>query len=197
MVIFRKRAAGLSEPALERFVARAKRTVRVRGVVNVLVTTSRELRILNSRFRGQDKATDVLSFPPLLGLVADLVGDVAISADIAAQNARRLGHSVADEIRILALHGMLHLAGYDHERDRGVMARKEMLLRKQLGLPVGLIERGAGEVEVRRNISGAQSPQALRGRLGKVNARATGGGARSTPAKSSAQTRRTRSGRSR
>lgn len=178
-------------------MARAKHAVRVRGVVNVLVTTSRELRILNSRFRGQDKATDVLSFPPVLGLVADFVGDVAISADIAAQNARRLGHSVADEIRILALHGMLHLAGYDHERDSGVMARKEMLLRKKLGLPLALIERGPEEVEVRRNLSGAQSPQAARGPLRKAKARAAGGGARSTRAKSSAQSRRTRSGRSR
>jgi probable rRNA maturation factor len=68
-------------------------------------------------------------------------GDVAISAEIAAQNARRLGHTVADEIRILTLHAMLHLAGYDHERDNGEMERKEARLRKSLGLPVGLLER--------------------------------------------------------
>jgi probable rRNA maturation factor len=197
MVIFRKRAAGLSEPALERFVARAKRALRVRGAVNVLVTTSRELRLLNRRFRGQDKATDVLSFPPVLGLLADFVGDVAISADIATQNARRLGHSVADEIRILALHGMLHLAGYDHERDSGVMARKEMLLRKKLGLPVGLIERGSEQVELGTNSFRAQSPPAEPGPLSQANRRAAGGGARSTPAKSSPQARPTRSGRSR
>ena len=196
MVIFRKRAAGLSGPALERFVARAKRALRVRGAVNVLVTTSRELRLLNSRFRGQDKATDVLSFPPVLGLLADFIGDVAISADSATQNARRLGHSVGDEIRILALHGMLHLAGYDHERDSGVMARKEMLLRKKLGLPVGLIERASEQVGT--NSFRPQSPPAEPGPLPKPKRRATGGRSRSsTPAKSRAQARRTRSGRSR
>jgi probable rRNA maturation factor len=188
MVILRKRAAGLSEPALERFVLRAKRAIRVRGVVNVLVTTSRELRILNGRFRGQDKVTDVLSFPPILGLVADFAGDVAISADIAAQNARRLGHSVAEEIRILALHGMLHLAGYDHERDSGVMAHKEMILRKRLGLPVGLIERGAGSSAQKKGLTAELAE------LGRRPPRK----ARSAPAKSPrAQFKRTRSGRSR
>ena len=141
MVIQRKRTAGLSEAALERFVSRAKRAVGLRGVVNVLVTTSRELRILNRRFREQDRATDVLSFRPIYGLVEGFAGDVAISADIAAQNARRLGHSAAEEIKILTLHGVLHLAGYDHEQDEGQMARKEARMRRQLSLPVGLIAR--------------------------------------------------------
>ena len=75
------------------------------------------------------------------GLVSGLAGDIAISAEIAAQNARHLGHSAAQEIKILVLHGILHLAGYDHESDRGTMARKEVRLRKSLGLPSGLIER--------------------------------------------------------
>jgi probable rRNA maturation factor len=66
---------------------------------------------------------------------------VAISADIARENARRLGHSAANEVKILALHGLLHLAGYDHERDAGEMARKEKRLRQQLRLEAGLIER--------------------------------------------------------
>jgi len=141
MVILRKRVGGLSESALERFVARAKRAARLRGTVNVLVTTSHELRILNRRFRGKDGPTDVLSFPPIFGLVKDFAGDIAISADIAAQNARRLGHSAADEVRILTLHGLLHLAGYDHERDGGEMASREERLRNTLGLPIGLIAR--------------------------------------------------------
>ena len=141
MVIQRKRTAGLSDSALERFVARAKQAAGLRGVVNILVTTSRELRILNRRFREQDKTTDVLSFTPIFGLVEGFAGDVAISADIAAQNARRLGHSAAEEVKILALHGILHLAGYDHELDDGQMARKEGRLRKRLRLPVGLIAR--------------------------------------------------------
>ena len=70
-----------------------------------------------------------------------MAGDVAISAEIAGENARRLGHSVADEVKILALHGILHLAGFDHEQDHGEMARKEIQLRRRLRLEVGLIER--------------------------------------------------------
>ena len=143
MVIFRKRVAGLTEDALARFVMRAGRSAKLRGTVNVLVTSSRELRALNKRFRGKDKPTDVLSFPPVLGVIEGFGGDVAISADIAALNARGLGHSAAEEIKILTLHGVLHLAGYDHERDRGEMERKEQRLRTMLGLPGGLIERSA------------------------------------------------------
>ena len=140
MVIFRKRVAGLSEAALARFVARASRAAKLRGSVNILITGSRELRAMNSRFRGKDKPTDVLSFSPVLGSDA-FGGDIAICADIAARNARSLGHSPAEEVKILALHGLLHLAGYDHERDNGEMARKEQGLRKSLGLPVSLTER--------------------------------------------------------
>ncbi len=141
LVILRKPVAGLSEAALTKFVMRASRASGLRGSVNALVTSSRQLRTMNYRFRGKDKATDVLSFPPGPGLVNGFAGDIAISAEIAAQNARRLGHSAAQEIRILTLHGLLHLAGYDHERDQGEMARKEARLRKQLGLPAGLMER--------------------------------------------------------
>jgi probable rRNA maturation factor len=141
MVILRKPVAALDESMLDRFLARARQAVRLRGEVTVLVTTSRELRSLNARFRGKDHATDVLSFPADVVGVNGYAGDVAISAEIAAQNARRLGHSAADEIKILTLHGVLHLAGFDHEQDRGQMARKEQRLRKQLGLPDGLIER--------------------------------------------------------
>ena len=150
MVLLRKRVAGLSEVALARFVALARRAARLRGAVNVLVTSSRELRALNRRFRGEDKPTDVLSFPPVLGLADGFAGDVAISADIAAQNARRLGHSAAEEIKILVLHGVLHLAGYDHQRDGGEMASREQRLRRLLRLPVGLIER-SGEQSAPRN----------------------------------------------
>ena len=94
----------------------------------------RELRALNHRFRGKNKATDVLSFPsvagPESGKAKRVAGDVAISADIARENAVRLGHSAAEEVKILALHGILHLAGFDHERDNGEMARKEAELRR-------------------------------------------------------------------
>jgi len=141
LIIFRKRVPGLSEATLGRFVARASQAARLRGVINVAVTGNRELRALNLRFLKKDRPTDVLSFPPMLGFSEGCAGDVAISAEIAAQNARRLGHTAAEEVKILALHGILHLAGYDHERDRGRMARREQALRKSLGLPVGLIER--------------------------------------------------------
>lgn len=144
LVILRKRIAGLSPSTLERFVLRARRAVRLPSQVNVLVTNSRELQSLNRRFRGADKPTDVLSFPSPLASFGEtnrVAGDVAISADIARENARRLGHSMADEVKILALHGILHLAGFDHEHDHGEMARKENQLRRRLKLEVGLIER--------------------------------------------------------
>jgi len=141
MVILRKAVPGLREGPLARFVARARRRLKLDGTVNVLVTSSRELRALNRRFRSLDKPTDVLSFPCIPGLSDGLAGDIAISADIAAHNARQLGHSPVEEIRILVLHGLLHLAGFDHERDRGEMAKKEDALRQSLRLPCGLIDR--------------------------------------------------------
>jgi probable rRNA maturation factor len=141
LVIIQKRVAGLSEAALAKFVARASRAAGLRGSVSVLVTSSRELQGLNHRFRGKKKPTDVLSFPAMPGLMRGFAGDVAISAEIAARNARRLGHTAADEIKILTLHAVLHLAGYDHEQDNGQMERKEQRLRSSLGLPIGLIER--------------------------------------------------------
>ena len=146
MVILQKKVAGLSEGTLERFVLRARKAVGLRSPVNVLVTSSSALRSLNRQFRSQNKATDVLSFPPPSPSTASrnkpkLAGEVAISADIALQNSIRLGHPVAQEIKILALHGILHLAGFDHERDNGEMARKEQTLRRALKLPAALIER--------------------------------------------------------
>jgi len=147
LIILDKRVTGLSQKALERFVLKARRAVRLRGTVNVLVTSSTAMRLLNLRFRQKSKPTDVLSFPSELsshngGQRAGLAGEIAISADIARQNAARLGHPAALEIKLLALHGILHLAGMDHERDNGEMARKEARLRSVLRLPAGLIERG-------------------------------------------------------
>ena len=146
MVILQKKVAAMSRTALERFLLRARRAAGVRGRVNVLVTSSGALRSLNREFRGKDKTTDVLSFlpaPPRGPKVPRLpfAGDIAISADIAAQNALGLGHSPAAEVKILTLHGVLHLAGFDHERDNGTMARKEQKLRQMLKLPAALIER--------------------------------------------------------
>ena len=139
MIIFRRRLAGVSRAALERFAQRARCSAGLRSEVNVLITGDAELRRLNRRFRHRDKPTDVLSFPTVDGSS----GDIAISAATAARNARRLGHSTADELKLLLLHGMLHLGGYDHETDDGAMARKEGKLRRELGLPVSLTERAA------------------------------------------------------
>jgi probable rRNA maturation factor len=100
--------------------------------VTCLVTTDAELRRLNREFRGKNYPTDVLSFPP---------DEIAISLDRAAAQAKELGHSLDDELRILMLHGLLHLCGMDHEADSGEMRRAEIRWRKRLGLPAGLIER--------------------------------------------------------
>ncbi len=149
LVIFEKRVAKLSHTALARFVLRASRAAGLRGAVNVLVTSSAEMKALNRRFRDKDEATDVLSFPAmdnqgrLVGRSTrkELAGEIAISAEIAAQNARTLGHPSGVEVKVLVLHGILHLRGYDHEHDRGQMAKRELKLRRELHLPSGLIER--------------------------------------------------------
>jgi probable rRNA maturation factor len=145
LVIFQKRVAGLSELALERFVARARRAAGLKAKVNVLLTSSSEMKSLNRRFRGKDKPTDVLSFPAETEIRNEFAGEIAVSAEIAAQSARALGHSSAEEVKILVLHGILHLCGSDHETDNGQMARREKLLRAELRLPLGLIERTAIE----------------------------------------------------
>ena len=141
MVIFQKRVPDLTQLALDRFLARARQAVGLKGTVNVLLTSSAEMKSLNRRFRGKDKPTDVLSFPAEPDAQKQVAGEIAISAEIASQNARALGHSPAEEVRILVLHGVLHLRGYDHECDNGQMARREKQLRAKLRLPLGLIER--------------------------------------------------------
>ncbi|PYV53750.1 MAG: rRNA maturation RNase YbeY [Acidobacteria bacterium] len=141
-IIVKRRVPGLGRRELTAFVAAACRAARLRGMVTLMVTDNRELRALNLRFKGADRATDVLSFPAPV-FVRGFAGDVAVSVEIAAKNARLLGHSVSEEIRILVLHGVLHLAGYDHDTDNGEMASRELLMRKRLSLPTGLIERNA------------------------------------------------------
>ncbi len=145
MIILKKRVAGLSAQVFGRFVLRARRAVGLSGTVNVLLTGSAEMRALNLRFRMKNKTTDVLSFPSEASVNGaakrTFAGEIAISANIAVENAARLGHSAALEVKVLALHGILHLAGFDHERDNGQMARKEAILRRKLGLPPSLTER--------------------------------------------------------
>jgi probable rRNA maturation factor len=140
MVIFDPPISGASSRSvnaaqLQRFARRAQKLAEVQGDVDILIATNKRLRDLNRRFRRKDKPTDVLSFPRPSG------GDIAISAQIALDNAQRYGHSLANELKILVLHGMLHLAGYDHESDNGRMARVESRLHSQLKLPASLIDR--------------------------------------------------------
>jgi len=145
LIILEKKVAGLSAKSLERFTLRARRAVGLSGRVNILLTSSEAMRALNFRFREKNKTTDVLSFPSQIHFNGTdkrgFAGEIAICADIARENAAGLGHSAALEVKVLALHGILHLAGLDHERDNGEMARKEASLRRKLGLPSSLTER--------------------------------------------------------
>jgi probable rRNA maturation factor len=138
LVLFRRAPAGLERPALQEFAGMLRDRIAKGREFRCLITDDRELRRLNRQFLGADYATDVLSFP-----LRDngLLGELAISADRAAAQAREFGHSRLDEIRILMLHGVLHLVGMDHQTDRGAMARAEARWRKKLNLPVGLIAR--------------------------------------------------------
>ena len=128
---------------LRRFLAELTRRVTRGRTISCLVTNDAELRRMNKQYRRKDRATDVLSFPSAEG--NGFAGDVAISLDRARAQAAEHGHSLENELRILMLHGALHLAGLDHEKDAGEMARAEIRWRRKLGLPVGLIERSGPE----------------------------------------------------
>ncbi|MGA8090087.1 MAG: rRNA maturation RNase YbeY [Terracidiphilus sp.] len=130
-----------SRRTLARFLCEAQAAVKLRGHVSVLLTTDAAIRRLNRQFRGKNKATDVLSFPAAAPGPLKIAGDLAISIPTARRQAEERGHSLAIEIKVLMLHGLLHLAGYDHETDAGQMARREQSLRAALRLPHGLIER--------------------------------------------------------
>lgn len=136
----------LRRRALAAFLDEAAAAVKLRGEVAALLTTDAKIRRLNREFRKKDKATDVLSFPapePIAGQPAAAGGDLAISVETAARQAEEAGHLLSTELQVLLLHGVLHLAGYDHERDSGQMARREAALRRRFGLEAGLIERAA------------------------------------------------------
>jgi probable rRNA maturation factor len=140
--------SSLSKAGLTRFLNRARQAVGLSGEVEVLLTSDAELKRLNRSFRGKNKATDVLSFPAFVpddfpsGFPGpDTAGDLAISLETAARQAGAFGHSLRDEVRILLLHGLLHLSGLDHETDNGEMAAREAELRRELRLPNGLIAR--------------------------------------------------------
>jgi probable rRNA maturation factor len=135
-------------PRLSGWLARVARG-RARGLVSVALLSDARMRALNRRFRGRDYATDVLSFPvldspprtPRTRRPESFLGDIVIARGVARRQAREAGHSELTELRVLTLHGFLHLLGYDHERDAGRMQRLERRLRRRGGLDTGLLER--------------------------------------------------------
>ena len=137
----RAAADSLSKSGLSRFLNRARQAVGLEGDVEVLLTSDAELKRLNRAFRGKNKTTDVLSFPTPAEIAHEHAGDLAISLDTAARQAATFGHTLRDEVRILLLHGLLHLSGEDHETDSGEMAARETELRRELRLPNSLIDR--------------------------------------------------------
>ena len=123
---------------LDRWLARiAPRSAR--GTVTIAILPDSRVKALNRKYRRKNAGTDVLSFPG----TAPYLGDIAISRGIAKKQAKLLGHSLSVELRVLALHGLLHLLGYDHDSDNGRMARVEARLRRKAGLPLGLIARSS------------------------------------------------------
>jgi probable rRNA maturation factor len=135
-------ASALGKRDLNRFLVKATEALGLAGDFSVLLTGDEQLRAMNLQFRGLDKPTDVLSFPALPEAAnCGQGGDLAISLETAAIQAADHGHTLQMEVKVLILHGLLHLAGYDHERDQGQMRRRESLLRKQFALPAGLVER--------------------------------------------------------
>ncbi len=132
-------ARGFSRRQARAFAKRLESEVTLGRPFTCLITSEAEMRRLNRDFRRQDCATDVLSFPSKKTL--GFLGDIAISFQHAQRQAAEYGHAVGQEIEILMLHGVLHLLGMDHEKDRGQMARAENKWRASFGLPAGLIQR--------------------------------------------------------
>ena len=154
MTVTDGRGRRVADSGLARWLA-AIVPVRLRGEVAIALVTDPHIRKLNRQYRGKDSATDVLSFPVEPDRTANsrtasplLFGDIVIATGVAKRQAREAGHSYQTELRVLALHGFLHLLGYDHDHpdDHGRMARTEARLRRRGGLPTGLIARaGAGQ----------------------------------------------------
>lgn len=140
-------AVRLALPPLQKFLRRVQRELRLHpGSLAVRFINDREMARLNSAYRKKKKTTDVLSFPSegratprnlplrLKSLQGKYLGDIAISPVVAKRNAKSFSRSLPGELRILILHGVLHLLGYDHQTDRGQMDRVEARLRRRLGL---------------------------------------------------------------
>ena len=140
-ILNRQRKVAVRRGDLEVFARRVERALRLRGeAFAVCLVSDVEMARMNQEFRGKRGATDVLSFPAQTasngkrGRAPRFLGDIAISPETARRNAKRYGRTLAEELRILILHGVLHLMGYDHETDSGQMERREARLRRQLGI---------------------------------------------------------------
>lgn len=171
MVINRQRDVRISVVALQRFLSRVRRMLKVNGRdCTVCFVTSKEMARLNWTFRGQPGPTDVLSFPAASlnggprtphraiqpqawqlkssaasGASPDsYLGDIAIAPGVAHRNAKKFGRTLESELRILILHGVLHLMGYDHETDSGQMERYERKLRRSLNLEPATASKARG-----------------------------------------------------
>lgn len=147
VIVSDERGRRVNSPGLGPWLSRIA-PARAHGIVGIVITGDARIRALNRRYRGIDRVTDVLSFPsdveasPLISRgIPRLLGDIVIARGIARRQAREAGHSPDTELRVLALHGLLHLLGYDHEDGSGRMARMERKLRRKGGLEQGLIER--------------------------------------------------------
>ncbi len=145
IVLFRRAPAELDRVSLERFARTLRGEVAKGAGFTCLVTGDSELRRLNREFLGKDYATDVLSFPG-----TGQLGEIAISAARARAQAAEFGHSLENEIRILMLHGLLHLLGMDHATDTGQMRRAEGRWRRRFSLPTALIERAMNAARLSR-----------------------------------------------
>ena len=131
-VVNRQRRLQLDTKAWSSFAVRALRAIgKTKASATIAFVSNKRIRELNRQFRGIDKATDVLSFPA--EEESDL-GDVAVSVETAATQARENGLTLDEEIAQLILHGLLHLSGFDHETDNGEMNRLELKLRRKLGI---------------------------------------------------------------
>ena len=138
-ILFRCGPARFDRALLRKFAGTLQHELAGGRSFTCLIARDADLESLNHRFLGKDYPTDVLSFPS--GARDGFLGELAISLDRARIQATEHNHNLEDELRILILHGVLHLMGLDHERDGGRMRRVETRWRKALHLPVGLIER--------------------------------------------------------
>jgi probable rRNA maturation factor len=151
-----ERGRRVAAPGLAAWLRRVA-PARARGIVSVALVSDQRARALNKTYRRKDYATDVLSFPGSASLPSPrlrsstgdrasaapnpFLGDIVIARGVARRQAREARHSQQTELKVLALHGLLHLLGYDHDVDDGRMRRVERRLRRKGGLDRGLIER--------------------------------------------------------